>query len=202
MNITLLAKKGGVGKSTVSILLYEAFRQAGKSVSIRDWDAQGTSSKSLELIHGANRPDKTENANIVIYDTPPSLEHTATATAVRSADIVLVVTSPSPADIWEADDAVRFVQAKNAKALVRVIFNKVRRSTVLGRLVDESAKQVSVPALPVTLSARECYQHAVAQGWKALDGSARQEVLQLIVALLSPTAETMYSPQTTQYRQA
>jgi cellulose biosynthesis protein BcsQ len=25
MNITLLAKKGGVGKSTVSILLYEAF---------------------------------------------------------------------------------------------------------------------------------------------------------------------------------
>ena len=41
MNITLLAKKGGVGKSTVCILLYEAFRQAGKTVSIHDWDAQG-----------------------------------------------------------------------------------------------------------------------------------------------------------------
>jgi chromosome partitioning protein len=185
MNITLLAKKGGVGKSTVSILLYEAFRQAGKSVSIRDWDAQGTSSKSLELIHGANRPDKTDNATIIIFDTPPSLEHTATATAVRSADIVLVVTSPSPADIWEADEAVRFVKAKNPKANVRVIFNKVRKATVLGRLMDESAKQVSAPTLPVSLSARECYQHAVAQGWKALDGAARQEVLQLIVALLS-----------------
>jgi chromosome partitioning protein len=185
MNITLLAKKGGVGKSTVSILLYEAFRQAGKSVSIRDWDAQGTSSKSLELIHGANRPDKTDNATIIIFDTPPSLEHTATATAVRSADIVLVVTSPSPADIWEADEAVRFVKAKNPKANVRVIFNKVRKATVLGRLMDESAKQVSVPTLPVSLSARECYQHAVAQGWKALDSAARQEVLQLIVALLS-----------------
>src|SRR5580658_10819453 len=139
MKIALLAKKGGVGKSTVSILLYEAFRQAGKSVSIHDWDAQGTSSKSLELIHGGNRPGKTENASIVIYDTPPSLEHTATATAVRSADFVLVVTSPSPADIWEADDAVRFVQAKNPRATVRVIFNKVRKATVLGRLVDESA---------------------------------------------------------------
>jgi len=185
MNITLLAKKGGVGKSTVSILLYEAFRQAGKSVSIRDWDAQGTSSKSLELIHGANRPDKTDNATIIIFDTPPSLEHTATATAVRSADIVLVVTSPSPADIWEADEAVRFVKAKNPKANVRVIFNKVRKATVLGRLMDESAKQVSVPTLPVSLSARECYQHAVAQGWKALDSTARQEVLQVIVALLS-----------------
>lgn len=186
MNITLLAKKGGVGKSTLSILLYEAFRHAGKSVSLHDWDAQGTSSKALELILGPDAAKQRTKADIVIYDTPPSLEHTATATAVRSAKIVLVVTSPSPADIWEAEDAVRFVQAKNSDALVRVIFNKVRKSTVLGRLVDESAKQVSVPALSVTLSARECYQHAVAQGWKALDGAARQEVLQLIIALLSP----------------
>ena len=186
MNITLLAKKGGVGKSTVSILLYEAFRQAGKSVSIRDWDAQGTSSKALERILGAGAADRPTKTDIVIYDTPPNLEHTATGTAVRNADIVLVITSPSPADIWEADDAVRFVQEKNSAAVVNVIFNKVRKATVLGRLIDESAKQVSVPALAVTLSGRECYQHAVAQGWKALDSAARQEVLQLIVALLSP----------------
>jgi len=135
MNITLLAKKGGVGKSTLSILLYEAFRQAGKAVSLHDWDAQGTSSKALEMIHGPDATKQPTKAEIVIYDTPPSLEHTATATAVRNANVVLVVTSPS----------VRFVQSKNGNALVRVIFNKVRRSTVLGRLVDESAKQVSVP---------------------------------------------------------
>ena len=185
MNITLLAKKGGVGKSTLSLLLYEAFRQAGKSVSIHDWDAQGTSSKALELILGPDVPHRAAKAEIVIYDTPPSLDHTATATAVRNADIVLVITSPSPADIWEADDAVKFVKTKNPSAKVRVLFNKVRKATVLGRLVEESAKQLSVPVLSATLSARECYQHAVAQGWKALDGSARQEVLQLIVALLS-----------------
>jgi len=185
MNITLLAKKGGVGKSTLSILLFEAFRQAGKSVSIKDWDAQGTSSKALELILGPAASEQPAKTDIVIYDTPPSLEHTATATAVRNADLVLVVTSPSPADIWEADDAVHFVQAKNSAARVRVIFNKVRKATVLGRLVDESAKQISVPALSVTLSGRECYQHAVAQGWKALDSAAREEVLQLIVSVLS-----------------
>jgi chromosome partitioning protein len=184
MNITLLAKKGGVGKSTVSLLLYEAFRKAGKSVIIRDWDAQGTSSKALELILGPDFPHPAKT-DIIIFDTPPNLEHTATATAVRNADIVLVVTSPSPADIWEADEAVRFVKGKNSSAAVRVIFNKVRKATVLGRLIDESAKQVSVPTLAVTLSARECYQHAVAQGWRALDGAARQEVLQLIIAVLS-----------------
>jgi chromosome partitioning protein len=185
LKLAITAKKGGVGKSTVAVLLHEALRQASKHVSLRDWDQQGTSSKALELILGGVSQDTSGMDKIIIYDTPPNLEHIATATAVRDADIVLVVTSPSPADIWEADDAVRFVRAKNSKAIVRVLFNKVRKATVLGRLVEESAKQVTAPALPVTLSARECYQHAVAQGWKALDSAARQEVLQLVVALLS-----------------
>src|ERR671922_522192 len=94
-------------------------------------------------------------------------------------DIALAVTSPAPADIWEAEEAVLFVQSRNAQATARLVFNKVRKATVLGRLVDESAKQVSVPSLPVMLSDRECYKHAIAQGWKALDHAAREEVLQL-----------------------
>lgn len=184
MNIALLAKKGGVGKSTLAILLYEAFTHAGKTVFVRDWDSQGTSSKSLALITGAAPSAHNGPPDVVIYDTPPNLEHTATATAVRSADTVLVVTSPSPADIWEADDAVQFVRSRNEAANIRLVFNKVRKTTILGRLVEESAKGMSVPALPVTISARECYQHALAQGWRALDSAAREEVLQLTVALL------------------
>ena len=183
MNIALLAKKGGVGKSTLAILLHQAFAQAGKAVLVRDWDAQGTSSKALAQIGGAT----AQNGNghtIVIYDTPPNLEHTATAAAVRSADTVLVVTSPSPADIWEADEAVAFAQNRNKEASVRVVFNKVRRTTILGRLVEESAKGLNVPTVPVSISSRECYQHALAKGWTALDSAAREEVLQLTIALL------------------
>jgi cellulose biosynthesis protein BcsQ len=185
MNITLLAKKGGVGKSTLSLLLYEAFRRAGKTVFVQDWDAQGTTTKALELINGHQPQVTRQKADIVIWDTPPSLDHTATATAVRSADIALAVTTPALADIWEADEAARFVQARNAKAAVRLVFNKFQKATLLGRLVEDSAKQVSVPSLPVLLSSRECYKHAVAYGWKALDGAAREEVLQFAVAVLS-----------------
>ena len=36
MRIALLAKKGGVGKSTLALLLHEALRQAGQAVAIRD----------------------------------------------------------------------------------------------------------------------------------------------------------------------
>ncbi len=184
MNIALLAKKGGVGKSTLAILLHEAFTHAGKTVFVRDWDSQGTSNKALTQITGSAPSNNTGRTDIVIYDTPPNLEHTATAAAIRGADTVLVVTSPSPADIWEADDAVEFARSRNAKATVRLVFNKVRKTTILDRLVEESAKGLSVPALPVTISARECYQHALAQGWRALDSAAREEILQLTVALL------------------
>ena len=184
MNIALLAKKGGVGKSTLAILLHQAFINAGKTVLIRDWDAQGTSTKALSQIMAGAAAQNGHAPDVVLYDTPPNLEHTATATAVRSADMVLVVTSPSPADIWEADDAIQFVQNRNRHASVRLVFNKVRKTTILGRLVEESAKGLRVPALPVTISSRECYQHALAQGWRALDGAAREEVLQLTVALL------------------
>ena len=184
MTITLLAKKGGVGKSTLSILLYEAFRQAKRSVAIRDWDPQGTSNRALGFIVG-EKASPGHQYDILIYDTPPSIEHTATAAGVMAADVALVVTTPSPADLWEAEAAVHFVGEKNPNAIARVVFNRVRRTTVLGRLVDESAKQLSVPALVASLSARECYQHAIGQGWKSLDGPAREEVLRLAADVLA-----------------
>jgi len=78
MTITLLAKKGGVGKSTVCLLLHEAFKKAGKTVAIQDWDAQGTSSKALAFVDG-QRAEPNGNHDILLIDTPPNLEHHATA---------------------------------------------------------------------------------------------------------------------------
>ena len=137
MKIAILAKKGGVGKSTVTILLYEALRQAGRSVRIHDWDAQGTSSKVLELLHDGAPPATGSDAEIVIYDTPPNLEHTSTTVAVMNADITLVITTPSPADVWEANEAMRFAAERQVSGTRTVVFNKVRKSTILGRLVDQ-----------------------------------------------------------------
>ena len=184
MNIAVLAKKGGVGKSTVSLLLYEAFRNAHRTVVIEDWDPQGTSAKTLAMIDG-QKTAPGEKPEITIWDTPPSLDHVATATAVRNANIIIVVTSPAPADVWETKHAVEFAREKNPKAPVRIIFNKFRKGTVLGKLVEDTSKNMEAPTLTTTLSERECYRHAIGQGWKALDNHARQEVLHLAVELLS-----------------
>lgn len=185
MVITLMAKKGGVGKSTASLLLHEGLKEAGKSVAVRDWDVQGTSNKALELIGGQKALD-SKAYDVLIYDTPPSLTHTATIAAVQAADLVIVVTTPSPFDLWEAEEAGQFVRTHRPEVPVMALFNKVRRSTLLGRLVDEKGKQLSFPVLPVMLSARECYQHAGARGWKALDSAAREEVYRFTLTMVSP----------------
>ena len=97
----------------------------------------------------------------------------------------MIVTSPSPADIWQVDDTIRYVQQHKTNAVIQVVFNKVRSGTVLGRMIDEMAQAVSAPALAARISDRECYKLAMGEGWKALDLAAQQEVLQLAVAILS-----------------
>ena len=144
LNITVLAKKGGVGKSTTSVLLYEVLRHAGKSVALKDWDAQGTSSKALELIHG-QRPETTANPDIVIWDTPPSLDHTATATAVRSANLALVITTPAPSDIWEAEEPVRFVRDKNPNHRARRLQQGPQSHRCLAHFHESASRSASPP---------------------------------------------------------
>jgi cellulose biosynthesis protein BcsQ len=186
-NIAIIAKKGGVGKTTVTMLLYEAFRQAGRPVFIHDWDPQGSVTKCLKSIHQGKIPTmngKDDNA-IMLWDSPPDLTHTATATAARNANIALIVTSPAPLDMWEAQETANFVQSRNSGAVIRVVINKFKRATVLGRGIEGNTKLINVPTLPVMLNQRECYIHASVHGWQALDNAARQEVLQLGISLLS-----------------
>jgi len=182
LNIAVIAKKGGVGKSNLSLLLYEALKQANRSVELKDWDVQGTSTKALTFIYGKNEPPV--KPAIIIWDTPPTIDNPVVATAVRASHTVLVVTTPNTADIWEAEEAVKYAQARNPNAIVRVVFNKVRKATIFGRLVDQNAETLSAPTL-YSLAYRESYAHAISQGWKALDSAARQEFLQFALAVLS-----------------
>jgi chromosome partitioning protein len=93
MQIALVQKKGGSGKTTLCILLHETIRQTGQRVAVRDYDAQGSATKALSRFGGtAEVPG--EKYDVLLIDTPPSLTMTATAAAVNAADIILIPTSP------------------------------------------------------------------------------------------------------------
>lgn len=187
MNIAMVARKGGAGKTTLSAALFESLRQAGKVVGAVDWDPQGTLTKFRKCtgtIEEAIDPD------FVIYDTPPDLSHPATSAALLAADVVLVITSPSPADMWECSEAVRRAKDLAPNARLRLLVNKARKNTTLTNLVSDSAKGIEAELLDSMLSQRECYQHMLVHGWKALDAAAQKEVLQLTLNVLALVASS------------
>src|SRR5690242_13570435 len=131
MKIALIANKGGCGKTTLCLLLHEAFRQAGRSVAVRDLDnIQGSASKALARFGGVRAVDG-QSYDTLLFDTPPSLMSPATAAAGARAVLILVPTGPSPLELGEAEAAVQFARRKNTKALVRVVLNRIRAGTLL-----------------------------------------------------------------------
>ena len=147
MNITVLAQKGGIGKTHTCLLLHEALRQAGKTVRVHDWNSeQGTFTKAFRSIYG-HMPPVSGEFEYNIWDTPPSLEETATETAVLNAHVALVIGSPEPADMWEIADAVDFVLEKNPAATLRVLFNKMQKGRLLSRFVEDYAKTLKAATL-------------------------------------------------------
>ena len=191
MKIALLGKKGGTGKSSICLLLHEALRQTGQTVAVRDYDSQGTATKALARFGGTRAKDGQAYDQLLI-DTPPSLTFKVAeapaaiaAAAAREANVILIPTSPSPADIWEADETARFARTRNGSAAIRIVLNRVRAGTLLSGAVEETLKGTAEPVLPVGLADRQSYQHALLKGWTALDPKAVTEVLQFTVAVTS-----------------
>jgi chromosome partitioning protein len=184
MQIAMIAKKGGVGKTTLCILLHEAIRQTGQRVAVRDFDAQGSATKALKRFGGtAEIPG--EKYDVLLIDSPPSLTMSATAAAVSAANIILIPTSPSPADVWEAGETAVFAQGKNAKAIVRIVLNRTRMGTLLTEAAPASLKDLSAAVLTASITDRQSYQHALLGGWSALDAKAKIEMFQFTVAVTS-----------------
>ena len=184
MKIALIANKGGVGKTTLCLLLHEALRQAGRSAAVRDLDnLQGTASKALAAF-GGTRKQPSHSYEHLLMDAPPALAPPASAAAATTAEVILIPATPSPADIWEAHKAVEFAQRKNPWAALRVIVNRLRAGTLLTGALEESLEGVGAPLLPARLAERQCYQHLLLTGWPALDPKAAQEARPFSAAVL------------------
>ena len=180
MKLATIGHKGGIGKSTIAVMLSLALTEAGQKVTVVDFDPQGSASRALGLVGGnvvisaGNVPDDTD---VTIYDTPPQLDHITTRLAVQSADLILVPVSPNLPDLWEADRTAVFCHETNPNARAFFLLNQMQGHTRLGRVVASTLSQLSLPLLDAHLSRRECFVHAMGLGWRALDNNARAEII-------------------------
>ncbi|MBM3853781.1 MAG: ParA family protein [Verrucomicrobia bacterium] len=187
MVVTFCNGKGGAGKTTVALLLGCALADAGRRVGLIDRDPQRTATRWIE----STKPAAFETAvdgsqyEAVIIDTPPRVESPLVHESLRQADKVILVSSPSPADLWSSQDTVQVIQQHHPKQKAAILFNQVQRQTVLARDLDVLAGRIGLPGLRNHVARRQVYQHALLLGWKALDAPAREEILQVALEIVT-----------------
>lgn len=186
MNIALCNGKGGTGKTTLSVLLAQALAEAGRQVALLDLDPQATATNWLNECESMKvaKYDNSLEYDAVFIDTAPRLD--TLPAALVSCDVAVLVSSPSPADLWTTrDTAAAIRQHLPKKAKLRILFNGVRSHTVLSRDLPELAKRIGVKALSTTVSRRQCYQHAALMGWTALDQTAKEELFKAALEIVT-----------------
>lgn len=199
--LVFATQKGGCGKSTLAAGIALAARQDGNLVRLLDTDPQATLSNwqhrrsahdlVVEAVQDAVeiepqlRKLRREGADLAIIDTSAGM-NAATRTAILCADLCLLPTRPSIADLESTVLTLRVVKA--ARRPFAFILNQAPIRGERGNLAALSLSHetqhelAGIVALPF-IATRNDHQDALAAGLTALeyapDGKAADEVRRL-----------------------
>jgi len=181
--ITICNGKGGSGKTTAAILLGLALTEVGHKARVVDTDPQSTATRWIA--DGGLPLNGEDDSATVLVDTPPRLDDPNLRTAIRDSDTVLVISSPSPADLFTSQNTAQLIASLKATKRARLLFNQVQEGTILSRGLEDTARRIGLIPLKSVLARRQCYQHAVLLGWSALPAKAKEEVLKVALEVVS-----------------
>lgn len=139
MRISFVHTKGGVGKTTCSLLLATAVARRGISVEVLDADPQASASRWSEVANfradGLDFPVIRISAKALygyrssceweIIDTPPGQASEIQA-AIDTSDLVIVPTHPSPIDIDRVWPTLETLTGKMAGVLLVGVYERRR----------------------------------------------------------------------------
>ena len=168
MNTTLVInRKGGAGKTTVSINLASYFATASVATTIMDYDPQGSSlhwlkqrKPSLGKIHGSNAaPEKfgqlrsfgmyvpAETKQLII-DAPGGVSGVLLQELLCRANCVLIPVTPSSIDIHATAHFIKDVLltgiVRTRRIRIGVIANRVRRSMPVYQPLERFLKALNL----------------------------------------------------------
>ena len=194
--IAVTHPKGGVGKTTTSMVLSAELAERGYRTMVADCDAQASASAwanaapegkpfpaavvNLSAYAGKVHREiqkQLENYDFIIVDCPPGLDSLSPQSAILIADLVIVPMPPSPADLWACLGAIRLIERGadlNPALIARLLPNRVVRTTLSNAIMRQLA-EFEVPLMSSRLTNRTAYQEAVVSGvsMSALGRSAK-----------------------------
>ena len=192
MLVSVVHTKGGVGKSTSVLYLAAAAHRAGLGVEVFDTDPQGSARRWWHAASAAHTPlpfpvsyasaqqlSAHEGADLVLVDTPPG-DTTIIDAAIDAADLVIVPTQPSPADLDRVWPTLRIT----AHRPTAVLFTRAKLGTLLIADARAVLEEHDVAVLKTPILDREHVKQAWASPPADLNGY--DDVLQEILAATTP----------------
>lgn len=178
VKITLCNGKGGAGKTTLAVLLATAFQKVGHRVGLIDRDPQGTATRWIRETGELELAAADSDHRLLVIDTPPRLDSELLHKSLAESDCAILVSSPSPADLWTSQDTVATIEQYLPDGRqARILFNQVQKRTVLAQNLEALTERIGLPALNTRIGRRQALQHAPLLGWSALDAASREELL-------------------------
>lgn len=198
--ITIAARKGGVGKTTLATHLSVIAAGPGKPVLLFDtdpqrslkwwWDLRQGDTPALVECEARELPKilpaaEAEGVAYSIIDTPPHAE-TSIADAMRVADLVLVPTRPGPFDLAAVATTLDLAQRVGKTPLAIINHAPPRTGTSEPAIVSEARETLTRMGATVAhavVSQRVAMSHAVIGGQTVNEfepnGRAAEEMLAL-----------------------
>ena len=174
MRIAFCNGKGGVGKTTISLIVCAALRRAGRDAVIYDADPQGTAERFCEILE----IPLGKTGEIVIVDTAPRHDNAQTARLCREADRTIIVTTPSPAAMASTASSIEALRGQKTA----ILYNLIRHD---GFASAPESITFDVPTLKATVRERTAYQRVLLEGWGALTPPAREEILAVALEVVT-----------------
>jgi chromosome partitioning protein len=198
--LSLIAQKGGTGKTTLGIHLAVQAMRDGLEVLLVDTDPQASASTwwqrraadapALVQGDGEELPAILEQATargfaLVVVDTAPHSSAQATACA-RASDWVYIPTRPAILDLDAIGASTELAAAVQAPA--RIVLNACPPPTRAHepRIVSEAREALGrygVPVCEVAISQRAAYSHALIDGRAVSEFEAHGKAAAEIAAL-------------------
>lgn len=183
-HIMIMNAKGGCGKSTIATNLASYYAYEGASVSLADYDPQGSSLDWLDArpedrprIEGLEAYSDglrhiNRNTDYVIIDAPARSHGTELTQLVRHAETIIVPVMPSTIDM---NATRRFIEElKNVGKIGRkgakigLVANRVKENTLIFDELDEFLEKQRVPYLTALREAQN-YVRAYTRGLGVFD---------------------------------
>ena len=191
--ITLASQKGGSGKSTLCMCLYNSFMQYSKKlkVCIVDTDPQQSISNLVKMknfdidVYRDYAPEKLEAYSIIIIDTPPRLSD-ENNDIYKISDLILVPSQTGVFDLISTIQTYQTIQSVQTAAKVYTILTQLISSSKLSDQALAEFERNNIDVLKTCIVTRADYQHALFRSgdiYKQNNQKATKECTELIAEI-------------------